>query len=109
MYIWLPVEAVNIICDECVFCVSVILIADFESEPLQTKRSDVDTNSVNHGILLFEGPSSEEDNPLIWDPIVEACNKHVALSQVDSGRSFEILEFDVASRSREVCLKYYTF
>ncbi|XP_060878235.1 uncharacterized protein LOC132950711 isoform X2 [Metopolophium dirhodum] len=61
-------------------------LSDFESEPLQTKRSDVDTNSANGGILLFEGPSSEEDNPLIWDPVVEACNKHVALSQVDSGQ-----------------------
>lgn len=35
---------------------------------------------------MFEGPSSEEDNPLNWDPVVEALNKHVALSQVDSGR-----------------------
>jgi len=60
--------------------------ADFESEPLQTKHSDVDINSTDGGILLLEGPSSEEDNPLNWDPIVEACNKHVALSQVDSGR-----------------------
>lgn len=64
----------------------VSVIADFESEPLQTKHSDVDTNSTDGGILLFEGPSSEEDNPLNWDPIVEACNKHVALSQVDSGK-----------------------
>ncbi|XP_050053352.1 uncharacterized protein LOC114124456 isoform X2 [Aphis gossypii] len=61
-------------------------LSDFESEPLQTKHSDVDTNSTDGGILLFEGPSSEEDNPLNWDPIVEACNKHVALSQVDSGQ-----------------------
>jgi hypothetical protein len=37
-------------------------------------------------LIMFEGPSSEEDNPLNWDPVVEACNKHVALSQVDSGR-----------------------
>ncbi|XP_025197941.1 uncharacterized protein LOC112596463 isoform X3 [Melanaphis sacchari] len=61
-------------------------LSDFESETLQTKHSDVDTNSTDGGILLFEGPSSEEDNPLNWDPIVEACNKHVALSQVDSGQ-----------------------
>ncbi|XP_022162051.1 uncharacterized protein LOC111027877 isoform X2 [Myzus persicae] len=61
-------------------------LSDFESEPLQTKRSAVDTNSTDGGILLFEGPSSEEDNPLVWDPVVEACNKHVALSQVDSGQ-----------------------
>ncbi|KAL5240559.1 hypothetical protein ACI65C_007969 [Semiaphis heraclei] len=61
-------------------------LSDFESEPLQTKHSDVDTNSIDGGILLFDGPSSEEDNPLVWDPVVEACNKHVALSQVDSGQ-----------------------
>lgn len=65
------------------------MIADFESDPTHAERSDVDIANCTDGeILLFEGPSSEEDNPLNWDPVVEACNKHVALSQVDSGRPF---------------------
>lgn len=58
--------------------------ADFESEEQQTKHSNADTISTNQ-LLIFEDTSSEDDNPLNWDPVVEACNKHVALSQVDSG------------------------
>lgn len=61
-----------------------MLLADFESE--QTKPSDLETNSTDP--MTFEGPSSEDDNPLNWDPVVEACNKHVALSQVDSGKIY---------------------
>ncbi|XP_050425067.1 uncharacterized protein LOC126836086 isoform X2 [Adelges cooleyi] len=48
------------------------------------KPSEIDGRSIDQ--LTFEGPSSEEDNPLNWDPVVEACNKHVALSQADSGQ-----------------------
>ncbi|VVC27014.1 Hypothetical protein CINCED_3A017071 [Cinara cedri] len=60
-------------------------LSDFELEHDRTSRSDFDTNStVDH--MTFESPSSEEDNLLIWDPVVEACNKHVALFQVDSGQ-----------------------
>lgn len=62
-------------------------IADYESEQLlQTRHSDVDDNSFCTDRMMFEGPSSDDDNPLHWDPVVEACNKHVALSQVDSGK-----------------------
>lgn len=61
-------------------------IADFESEEQLTHRSDTAADTIYVGeMLMFEGPSSEDDNPLNWDPVVEACNKHVALSQVDSG------------------------
>lgn len=61
-------------------------IADYESEQLlQTRRPDVDNNSFNIDRMMFEGLSSDDDNPLHWDPVAEACNKHVALSQVDSG------------------------
>lgn len=60
--------------------------ADFESEPTKL-LDDVDANSTD-GRMTFESPSSDEDNPLNWDPVVEACNKHVALSQVDSGNKY---------------------
>lgn len=64
-------------------------IADFESEDVvSTKRSnDMDTNSFFTDRITLNGPcSSDEDHPLRWDPVVEACNKHVTLSQVDSGK-----------------------
>lgn len=62
-------------------------VADFELEHDRTKPSDTDTNSSVVDPMTFEGPSSEEDNPLVWDPVVEARNKHVELSQVDSGKN----------------------
>lgn len=71
-------------------------IADFESEQQTNKRPTAVAADLMNPVVrstMFEGPSSEEDNPLNWDPVVEACNKHVALSQVDSGRR---IDFDIS-------------
>jgi len=58
--------------------------ADLELEQLQMSHED--PNSPAERILLFRSPSSsDEESPLIWDPMAEAFNKHVALSQADSG------------------------
>lgn len=63
-----------------------VCAADFESEQQTNEKCSTtaatDANSTDRSIIF----SSEEDNPLNWDPVVEACNKHVTLSQVDSGR-----------------------
>lgn len=62
-------------------------VADSDLEQ-QTKLLDAERcNSADR--LMFESHSSEEENILNWDPIVEACNKHVTLSQVDSGKLFQ--------------------
>ncbi|XP_050524514.1 uncharacterized protein LOC126896095 isoform X2 [Daktulosphaira vitifoliae] len=48
-----------------------------------TKPTVLDKKMIR---LMFDSPSSEEDNPLNWDPVLEACNKHVTLTQIDSGQ-----------------------
>lgn len=87
-YVLLILELFIIVIDIIIGALFFVSIADLEFEQLQTKRSDRtdDISSLADRMMMFESPScSEEDNPLIWDPVVEACNKHVTLSQVDSG------------------------
>ncbi|XP_025419497.1 uncharacterized protein LOC112689843 isoform X2 [Sipha flava] len=72
-------------------------LSDFEPEQ-QTSNMRPTTDQL----IMFEGPSSEEDNPLNWDPVVEACNKHVALSQVDSGQGSMDHQRDFDNSSLEV-------
>jgi len=67
-----------------------VSVADFELEQMQPKHLNHNTvSSFMDRIMVFgSSSSSEEENPLTWDPVMEACNKHVALSQVDSGKCF---------------------